>query len=115
MKIRPAVPADVPKIAEIGTLASANDLSYEHFFPWRSQYPQDFYTYLLHDYRKMLATPGQVIMVAEADEPSELDAHDKEAGIGRKMVAYGTFIRSGGGTTAELAEWNVDSVEKSRS
>ena len=114
MRIRPALPTDIPDIAKIGTVAFADDPSYEHFFPWRSQYPQDFYLYLLHDYRKMLATPGQVIMVAEVDESNELALHDKEAGARIQMVGYATFIRSGSGTAAELAEWNADSLGKSK-
>lgn len=113
MKIRPALVRDVPTIASIGTLAFAGDPSYQHFFPRRSQYPDDFYSYLLHDYRRMLATPGQLIMVVELDESDEIDGQeDKRQGGRGKLVAYATFVRSGG-TAEELARWNSDSNAKS--
>lgn len=113
MKLRPALLRDVSTIASIGTLAFAGDPSYEHFFPRRSQYPDDFYAYLLHDYKRMLATPGQLIMVVELDELDEIDGQeDKRHGERGRMVAYATFVRSGG-TVEELARWNSDSTAKS--
>lgn len=113
MKIRPAVLLDVPTIASIGTLAFASDPSYEHFFPRRSQYPNDFYTYLVRDYKRMLATPGQLIMVVELDESDEIEGKEdkRQGGLG-KLVAFATLVRSGG-TAKELARWNPDSTAKS--
>ncbi|MCJ1466770.1 hypothetical protein MMC07_005390 [Pseudocyphellaria aurata] len=111
MKLRPALLRDVPTIALIGTLAFAGDPSYEHFFPRRSQYPDDFYAYLLHDYKRMLATPGQLIMVVELDELDEIDGQDTRQGERGRVVAYATFVRSGG-TVEELARWNSDSIAK---
>lgn len=113
MKIRPATSSDLPTIASIGAKAFADDLSYKHFFPWGKEYPKDFHSYLYNDYKRMLATPGQQIMVAELDGSDEIDLNDKnKQGEVGQIIAFATFIRSGG-TAAELARWNPDSAGKS--
>lgn len=100
MKLRQALFRDVPKIASIGTLAFAGDPSYEHFFPRRSQYPNDFYAYLLHEHKRMLEFD---IIDGQAEK--------RKGGRG-KLVVFATFVRSGG-TAEELARWNSDSTTKS--
>lgn len=114
MKVRPAVLSDCPALASVATLAFAADPSYEHFFPRRSQYPDDFYTYLLNDYKRMIVTPGELIMLVELDESDEFDAQETKGQGGRgKVVAFATFVRSGA-TAEQLAKWNADSAAKSR-
>ena len=115
MKVRRAVSSDCPALASVATLAFAADPSYEHFFPRRSQYPEDFYNYLLHDYKRMLVTPGQLIMLVELDESDEIDSPEtKGQGERGQIVAFGTFVRSGA-TAEQLAKWNADSAAKSMS
>lgn len=113
MRVRRALSSDCPALASIATLAFASDLSYEHFFPRRSQYPEDFYNYLLNDYKRMIVTPGELIMLVELDESDELDLPEtKGQGERGQVVAFATFIRSGA-SAEQLAKWNADSAAKS--
>ena len=108
MKIRKALSLDIPTIASIGALAFAKDPIYSHFFPHRSDFPDHFYRYLLHEYKCMMATPGQLIVCAELDAPDESINGSNGS---QSVVGFATFIRSG--TAEEMARWNADDVFKS--
>lgn len=113
MRVRRALSSDCPALASIATLAFAADLSYEHFFPRRSQYPEDFYNYLLNDYKRMIVTPGERIMLVELDKSDIFESPETKGYEGRgQVVAFATFIRSGA-TAEQLAKWNADSAAKS--
>lgn len=108
MKLRPAVSNDIPILVSISKLVFAQDPLYARLFPRRSEYPDHFHHYLLHDYKRMLATPGQLIVCAEL-QPSEKSFNDSKGTS--NVVGFATFVRSG--TAAELARWNADSLSKS--
>lgn len=113
MHIRPASLADVPVLAEIGAKAFANDPIHAYLFPWRSQYPDDFYRFFEEDIRKALATVGQLVMLAEIDDTDQFPENtvSPPGDTAGRVVAYATFIRSG--NPAECALWNADSLSKS--
>jgi hypothetical protein len=71
MKIRRAKLSDAPAIAKVGTQAFAKDASYGHFYPWRDQFPDDFYKQLLHNYKKKMVTPGAVVVIMELDKADQ--------------------------------------------
>lgn len=115
MKIRPAKLSDAPNIAKLGTRAFAQDPSYGHFYPWRQQYPEDFYQKLLYNYKLMIVTPGEVIMVVELDDEDEMESTENLKEVEHQgIVGYATFRRSGG-TEEEHAKWNADSTSKGTS
>lgn len=110
MKVRPAILSEAPTIAKIGTSAFADDPSYGHFYPWRTQYPKDFYRHLLRKYRKNILTPGELIMVVELEDKDDLVSEKGcEAG---KIIGFATLRRSGG-TKQQHEKWNAESVLKS--
>lgn len=112
MHIRPATIKDIPRIAQIGATAFAQEPIYARFFPWRAQYPLDFLRFFQEDITKMLMAPGEVVMVAETDE-SDGNLEGSEANLigGSKVVAYATFVRHG--NAQELAQWKPDTLYKS--
>ena len=98
--------------ATIATQAFAHDHSYGHFFPWRHEFPQDFYDQVRNSYHWMLVTPGQLIMVLEVtsrDLPRLRDA-GVESHVG-KVAAFATLVRSGG-SFWERWRWNWDTPAK---
>ncbi|KNG87021.1 hypothetical protein ANOM_004673 [Aspergillus nomiae NRRL 13137] len=107
MKIRPAYPADIQAIAHIGSLAFADEPIYEHFFPYRKVYPEDFKAYFVEDMTRFMVTPGHLAMVAELEDDDE---QVTEPIAGSRVVAFATFVRYG--TSAELRRWNPDSYYK---
>ena len=111
ISLRLAETFDIPAIAQIGSQAFLEEPIYDHFFPLRSVYPQDYYQYFVDDARKVLCSPGQIIVVAELDENTCTLQSDVSLGEKQKIVGYATFIRTG--TKAELASWNPDSTLKS--
>ncbi|KAE8374357.1 acyl-CoA N-acyltransferase [Aspergillus bertholletiae] len=107
MKIRPAYPADIQAIAHIGSLAFADEPIYEHFFPYRKVYPEDFKAYFVEDMTRFMVTPGHLAMVAELEGDDE---QVTEPIAGSRVVAFATFVRYG--TSGELRRWNPDSYYK---
>jgi hypothetical protein len=111
MHIRPAQSSDLARIAAIGVEAFANEPIYAHFFPRRSLYPGDYHSSFIVSYKRMLNTPGQIIMVAERDEQ---DDPVEEQSLGdsakTKVVGFATFIRSG--PQEEVMRWNGDDMFK---
>jgi hypothetical protein len=113
MHIRPAKDDDLPKLASIGAAAFASDLIYSHFYPLRNIYPDDFCTSMLNSLRRLLVTPGGLIMVAELSEDEILQGVGKASGVAHaktKIVAYLTLVRFG--SKESIAAWNPDSEEK---
>ncbi|GAB1194982.1 hypothetical protein APSETT444_004234 [Aspergillus pseudonomiae] len=90
MKIRPAYPADIQAIAHIGSLAFADEPIYEHFFPYRKVYPEDFRAYFVEDMTRFMVTPGHLAMVAELEGDDE---QVTEPIAGSRVVAFATFVR----------------------
>jgi hypothetical protein len=113
MRIRPATLSDVPVLAKIATKAFANDPTYAHYFPGRSQYPHDFYRFFEEEIRITLMSFGKLIMVAETDETDQWfgPSGDLRANTGSRVVAYAIFVRYG--TAAERALWSDNCLSKS--
>ncbi|KAH7344321.1 hypothetical protein BKA66DRAFT_434298 [Pyrenochaeta sp. MPI-SDFR-AT-0127] len=111
VKIREAVAADIPTLARIGADAFQEEPIYEHFFPRRDRHALDYRRFFLHDLRRMLYTPGQIIVVAEqAQAPQESASAVALEKTLPKVVGYATFIRTG--SKKELATWKPDSWRK---
>jgi GNAT superfamily N-acetyltransferase len=110
MKVRQAILGEVPTIARVGVLAFAEDPSYGHFYPWRDQYPDDFYMHLVQKYTRLMVTPSCRIMVLELEE-DDVD-EEKKNGVGT-VVAFVTLQRSGG-TQEQQDKWGADSQTKSK-
>ncbi|KAH9881280.1 hypothetical protein IAQ61_000002 [Plenodomus lingam] len=65
MHIQPAESKDIAQLASIGAAAFATEAIYGHFHPLREFYPEDFYDAIFNTLRRLMVTPGGVIMVAK--------------------------------------------------
>lgn len=112
MRIRHALPSDIPQIAKIGANAFETEPIYERFYPLRHLYRDDYYQGFVDEAYKFLITPGHRMVVAEI----EIDGENGDAGGSSEakpatmVVGYATFI--GHGSAPKLKTWNPDTWSK---
>lgn len=113
MHVRLARDSDLPRLACIGVAAFASDLIYGHFHPLRCLYPYDFASSILNTLRRLMFTPGRLIVLAELSGEELMQGTGQTARLSRgkrNIVGYMTLVRHG--TKESIAAWNPDSNEK---
>lgn len=86
MHLRLAVPADLPRIADVAAQAMLRDEVFAIICPKRREYYSDYRDSFLRRLRLKLACPGWVIVVAVVDDASDSDEY---------LVGYSVWERIG--------------------
>ncbi|CBX91783.1 hypothetical protein LEMA_P044890.1 [Plenodomus lingam JN3] len=114
MHIQPAESKDIAQLASIGAAAFATEAIYGHFHPLREFYPEDFYDAIFNTLRRLMVTPGGVIMVAKVSRDELMHGTTSLPKSSpqekKKIVGYLTTVRYG--AKESVAVWNPNTKEK---
>lgn len=87
--IRQATPSELSYITRIILASSSTEASFIWRFPYRTEYPQDMYDHIWHEYHKYVESRDWAVMVAEVPVlcTNELGRREEElVGLGEMSI-----------------------------
>ncbi|CAK3772390.1 acyl- N-acyltransferase [Lecanosticta acicola] len=100
LHVRSAQWEELPFLASIGVQAFEEDPCYQHFYPFRKLFPEDWRSSFLRRLQNALADPSQYLFVAQ-----RVDAGDPTRYNPEDVIGFGLLKRQGPGAAA-LKAWN---------